>query len=231
MADMIYDGQRLKWGERSYRATSGLTWQYYYSNNSGYAVTAPMPAYNPLCTDLGTACAMRYTRDERNGNLIKGSGVAIPSRQLPKYQNLRDAPIPEGLWKIARLKGEMAEDDGTGSCNLKPSWRLEKIPRGEKATINNGSIDCERFWINWGKNRIRLEPANAITKQRLKEFGGRGGFYIHDSTKGYSHGCIETETRFFDDLYEKYGKNGLKNSMLLRVNYVPNRWTYGGTKR
>jgi hypothetical protein len=165
---------------------------------------------------------------------MSGSEVTIPSRQLPKYQNLKDAPIPEGTWIVLRLKGDMAEDDGSGNCRLKPSWKLEEIPRGINAiqkTPDGGTIDCDPYWLNWGKNRIRLEPADSVTKQKLKSYGGRGGFYIHDSTKGFSHGCIETETRFFNDLGKLYGETGIKQSLILRVIYAPNRWTNGGTKQ
>lgn len=42
---------------------------------------------------------------------------------------------------------------------------------------------------NWGYNRIRLESADEKTRKACG--GKRGGFYIHDSTKGYSHGCMK----------------------------------------
>ena len=46
---------------------------------------------------------------------------------------------------------------------------------------------------NWGENRVRL---NALHIDNPKA-RNRGGFYLHDSTKGFTHGCIEIEPRFF----------------------------------
>lgn len=66
---------------------------------------------------------------------------------------------------------------------------LEYHPRGQAAGT------CEIYWANWGYNRIRLESADEKTRKACG--GKRGGFYIHDSTKGYSHGCIEVEPVFF----------------------------------
>lgn len=35
---------------------------------------------------------------------------------------------------------------------------------------------------------------------------GRSGFYLHDSTKGYTHGCIEADTEIFDHLINYRGE-------------------------
>ena len=50
-----------------------------------------------------------------------------------------------------------------------------------------------RCWANWGNNRVRFEPADVITKNKCKT--NRGEFYLHDSVKIYSHGCIERLSR------------------------------------
>jgi hypothetical protein len=47
-------------------------------------------------------------------------------------------------------------------------------------------------------HRIRFEPADEKTKRRCSH--RRSGFYLHDSTKGYSHGCIEVQGSFFGAL-------------------------------
>ncbi len=52
----------------------------------------------------------------------------------------------------------------------------------------------------------------------------------HDSTKGYSHGCIEVEGRLFSML-ENYRRSSKKNTMTIKVAYVKGRPTNGGTKK
>jgi hypothetical protein len=62
----------------------------------------------------------------------------------------------------------------------------------------------------------------------------RGGFYIHDSAKGYTHGCIEVEPRFFNVLrhviattHSPHGK--VKDRLNLLVKYLPGQTTNGRT--
>ncbi len=50
----------------------------------------------------------------------------------------------------------------------------------------------------------------------------------HDSTKGYSHGCIEIEQRFFNIL-RVYLKSKKNKRRLLKVKYTPGLKTEGGT--
>jgi hypothetical protein len=64
--------------------------------------------------------------------------------------------------------------------------------------------------------------------------GGRSGFYIHDSTKGYSHGCIEVEGAFFNHFIALVSSQPLKKPKLwltLSVKYTPGQPTNGGTKK
>jgi hypothetical protein len=57
----------------------------------------------------------------------------------------------------------------------------------------------------------------------------RGGFYLHDSVKGYSHGCIEVESRLFTHLRE-HQKLSKAQTLILQVKYVVGRKINGGTK-
>jgi hypothetical protein len=57
----------------------------------------------------------------------------------------------------------------------------------------------------------------------------RGGFYLHDSTKGYSHGCIEVEPSFLSILRAR-AANATRGYFLLKVTYVADRATNGGTR-
>ncbi len=142
--------------------------------------------------------------------------------QNSAYQCYKEeGPIPRGRYKLF-LKNDdnKAKRKTSGSCDLKSAKYIQKIPFGDEAK------DCKDTWALWGKNRVRLYADDSDAK-RLCPIR-RDGFYIHDSTKGYTHGCIETETRFFDRLRE-YVTKTKEESMILVVNYFPNSSTYGGT--
>lgn len=165
-----------------------------------------------------------------NGQTLtwKGRGTFKASSGLPGYQEADKScipdsgPIPEGLYYLyLRDMGE-AKDDNTGHCALKATWGIQTIPRGTSAGA------CEPYWANWGNNRARLEPANTATKTRCSPIS-RGGFYIHDSTKGYSHGCIEVEGRLFAML-RQFRNSTHKTRLLISVAYPPGGSTYGGTR-
>jgi hypothetical protein len=146
----------------------------------------------------------------------------MPGFQSPHSQCVQDrGPVPEGRYDLLlREDPSDARDDGTGTCNLEASRLLQRIPRGSSAG------PCEPYWANGGHNRIRLTPADVATRAKCR--GRRGGFYLHDSTKGYSHGCIEVEARSFTVLRE-FISVAHERSLTLRVRYVPTRPTYGGT--
>jgi len=158
-----------------------------------------------------------------NGKLIKWHGKGefkatsgMPGFQIPKKQCVVEkGPVPEGTYYIPLIEGSLAEDDGTGICQLKPSWQLQEIPRGAAAG------KCEPYWANWGNNRVRFEPNDIITKQKCSPVM-RDGFYLHDSVKGFSHGCIEVENRFFIQLrfFVKYSK---QKKLILKIQYKSGR--------
>lgn len=142
--------------------------------------------------------------------------------QYPSNQCLPDkGPIPQGIYKVLLTDRGAARDDGTGYCNLQAGWGIQSIPRGSAAG------QCEPYWANWGYNRVRLEPADVKTTKACTP--SRGGFYIHDSSKGFSHGCIEVERRFFSTLRARATTN-LTGYFLLHVRYVAGRVTNGGTR-
>lgn len=156
-----------------------------------------------------------------NGTFKATSGLT--GFQDPEYYCVPDSgPIPEGIYKIFIADKGTAVDDGTGRCAIKPAWGIQSIPRGAEA----GS--CEPYWQNWGRNRARMEPADTATKIRCSPIT-RGGFYLHDSTKGYSHGCIEVEGRIFSGL-RKIGKGSGKSFLTIKVEYIKGKKTNGGTK-
>ncbi|HCG8477108.1 TPA: DUF2778 domain-containing protein [Vibrio parahaemolyticus] len=153
------------------------------------------------------------------GTFKATSGMA--GYQYPEDQCVPDkGPVPEGKYYIPLILGALAEDDGSGFCVLKPSWQVQEIPRGESAG------ECDPYWANWGYNRVRFEPYDEVTKKRCRP--SRSGFYLHDSTKGYSHGCIEVEGRFFNEL-RAFIKKTDDRKLMLSIKYQPNVKTNGGT--
>ena len=147
----------------------------------------------------------------------------LPGHQIPGEQCTPDAgPLPEGLYKVYLADHGMAKDNGKGICALAPSWGIQEIPRGITAGL------CEKYWANWGTIRARMEPADEKSRRHCAPIS-RGGFYLHDSAKGYSHGCIEVENGIFKYL-RQYHSLTKKNTILLQINY---KWstTYGDTKK
>jgi hypothetical protein len=155
------------------------------------------------------------------------------------YQNLYDhGPVPEGVYEVAAQLQPGGVEDYAGwsipnagtTCVLLPSHYIEKIPRGDTGAWPSGGPtkdtagSCEKFWANWGYNRVALNPLG-----RRGTFS-RGGFFLHDSSKGFTHGCIETETRFFTWLIDLV-KAEPKIMVYLQVIYPDGALTrtYGGT--
>lgn len=145
----------------------------------------------------------------------------LPGYQRTEHQCTKDAgPIPEGDYRVPVSKLHTAKDSGTGRCALTPGYGYQQIPRGAAAGV------CEEYWENWGFHRIRIKPANGTTANACKPV--RSGFYLHDSTKGYSHGCIEVEGAFFQAL-AFYVKSSSR-ALTLKVKYLSES-TYGGTRK
>ena len=132
-------------------------------------------------------------------------------------------PVPEGSYSFSTKvdAAAYAKDSGRGTCTLDPGSDIQKIPRDAAAGR------CEPFWANWGENRVRLEAVDTATKHACTP--ERDGFYLHDSTKGFSHGCIEVEGRFFTDLRD-YAKTSKGKRLILTIRYLHGS-TYGGTKK
>lgn len=163
------------------------------------------------------------------GKTYKASSGLIPEKpgdtdwRESKYMCVVDhGPIPEGKYSLGTFidPQKYSKDNGSGTCDLRASGYIQQIPRGAMAG------ECEQYWINWGNNRVALEPEDAAARHGCNP--GRGGFYIHDSVKGYTHGCIEVQTAFFNDLYS-YASTSKRKRLTLKVKYT-HQSTYGGTK-
>ena len=164
----------------------------------------------------------------KEGN-TKKSKVITESNGTSGYQQVAEAqtdrspnnpgPTPEGDYKIDLTPDPnriVSVDPESGGTN--PGKGIEKLP--SKVLLNGGQT---MTYGSWGTIRARLQkdPGN-------KRIGG-DNFYLHDSDKGYSHGCIEvSKSKIFGQLL-KYRSSGIK-SIRVKVKYPsPKTVTNGGS--
>jgi len=165
-----------------------------------------------------------------NGTTLEWYGVGVfkASSGLPGHQradeqlNSDEGPIPEGLYSfplkmtrdadIESIDREGAHlDRREGVEHLPPSFEF----RG-KTYINQA----------WGPDRVRL----TVQHYKNPKVKRAGGFYLHDSHKGFSHGCIEVEQRFFMQLRGYIARGGKRTRLYVKVDYPSaTASTYGGT--
>ncbi len=152
----------------------------------------------------------------------------MPGFQTPGKQCVKDAgPIPEGNY-VLRLRYNqnlIAVVADAVSCKLMAAQGIQQIPDGDP---KEGTAHCTPYWNNWGSNRVRIDAYDTRTRNACR--GARSGFYIHDSAKGFTHGCIEVKNRFFRKLYELVNSNPDAKSMLISIDYSRTKTTLGNTK-
>jgi hypothetical protein len=158
-----------------------------------------------------------------------GQGVFKATSGLTDHQNASEqthadeGPIPEGLYWFPLIIGKDATMVGPGVLDDRQG--IERLP----ATFHFGDTDYENF--AWGPDRVRL---NVVQISDPKAYN-RDGFYLHDSTKGFSHGCIEVDPHFFLKLRDFVAmpakKRGGQTRLIVKVKYPSSSAsTYGGTK-
>lgn len=131
-------------------------------------------------------------------------------------QNLPDnGPIPEGIYSFLAELDPMrtATYDSATKTLVDTREGIQDIPGGTPVSVA------------WGKHRVRLTPVSG-------GIASRGGFYLHDSDKGHTHGCIETEEAFFRMLIA-YAKDPAKSKRRLTIKVAyssPSASTEGGTR-
>ena len=180
-----------------------------------------------------------------NGTQLVWDGVGSwnASSGLPDYQNslnqdLSDkGPIPEGTYRVPLKLGKSAtvtsyKRDRGGNVTtavLDTRSEIESL-QCVRSPLDRSSV---LLFNQWGSNRVR------ITKIKIKraKAAHRDGFYLHDSTKGFSHGCIELDTAFFKALRDyATAKSKKEGHVTLIVDYGPDAMrkgisTYGNTKK
>lgn len=152
--------------------------------------------------------------------------------QTPEHQSRAgEGPIPEGLYDVSLTLGNAARPKGVKkpehSVIYEPAFAIQEMPTnflvpGERIPFSHDNA--------WGCHRVGLKVVRFKDPEKC---GHRYGFYIHDSTKGYTAGCIETEPEFFLALIpfaqqQQKQAGGLKVLKLL-VDYTGQTKTNGGT--
>jgi|SRR5271166_650161 len=220
--DMIYSGTAFEWiGHSSYKASSG--WDLVKEKHA-----------------LGRDAEVQALRDA-------GYDLSPYNHQkaTSKEQHTPDAgPVPAGWYwfpLIFSSDANISGSDSHGGYALDKRQGIEAIPntlqfpghhRGEPSSITPS-------FNAWGDNRVRLNKIS-LDDPTIQ----RDGFYLHDSRKGYSHGCIEVGvgndgSKFFNALRVyvkqqealKKAKKPHKERLILRVKYPKDASTYGGTDK
>jgi hypothetical protein len=179
---------------------------------------------NQLVTRYYTVLSKRYNASSgAKEGIVNGE---IKDCRNAKFQNIEDyGPIPEGRYSFSlAVDKQIAQVHWSkeGGATLVASWKIQRLP--ETAPIPSDlvpkwrAIGSDAVVVNfavWGLNRVALYPVVGTNLHHRP-----GGFYIHDSTKGYSHGCIEVDTMFFSDLHEFIKKKKYDlNRLFLTVKY------------
>ena len=151
----------------------------------------------------------------------------VPSEQCVPF----DGPIPEGMYRLDTWINAKVPNYSVvgGVCNLHRQSGVQVVPKEKKSKPMVSGGSCLDLW---GPNRVNLYPYDQATRNRCNP--RRYGFYIHDSNKGGSSGCIEIGVGFFKKLREWIKKNNPKNKkqqeILLSVAYTE-KTTRGNTLR
>jgi hypothetical protein len=171
---------------------------------------------------------MLYDGDELDwyGVSVYRATSGLPGSQSADKQTVKDnGPVPEGNYSL------VLKESGTARVVNIAKNQLD-TREGIESLVDMPGPDGRLYEsAAWGTNRVRLRIIR-IDNPRARH---RNGFYLHDSTKGYSHGCIEVEPRFFVRLrqmaVDESAKPRGRKHLYLRVKYpTATESTYGGTK-
>ena len=175
--------------------------------------------------EIGDKSNLIHTYKATSGlnNATTTTGATI-NCQYAKYQNVRNGgPTPEGHYYI-NLKPDPNKianvDPKTGQLLRSPDGGIEKVPNYYQ---REDGLYCT--YSEWGEHRAKLEPVS-VTGASNRD---NNSFYMHDSEKGFTHGCIEIEKQFFNDLME-YGDDHSKIDVIIEYP-SPDHNTNGGTEK
>jgi RHS repeat-associated protein len=142
---------------------------------------------------------------------LNGTSGGVGYQKASEQKKKDKGPLPEGKYSINLDKDPRQTANYTKSGDLEANTGVELLVN---YTLNT--------WHQaWGRWRARLEKTEANTD--------RDNFYFHDSYKGYSHGCIETETMLYYFLLSQHDAG--QKEILVMVSYASSSTsTNGGTK-
>jgi hypothetical protein len=154
---------------------------------------------------------------------------------IASAQNQPDnGPLPEGTYRLKAELDPLQNSIDKANAALRnepgPNGPISNTRQGIQYLPIGGNPGSPLVAPQWGSMRVRLEPTSASSQ--------RGGFYLHNSAKGYTHGCVEVgsslEPRrrdFFSLLVEFATSGNAKKSLMLKVKYrTPDTSTRGNTK-
>lgn len=158
----------------------------------------------------------------RGGPLMFAASSGLSGSQIARFQRDENAgPLPEADYtftaRVDAAQGSVEQANKRGAKAL-DNWEqgIQFLPIG-----GNGPV-----YRAWGTLRVRLTPRGPTH--------GRGGFFLHNSHKGFSHGCIEVGKTldgvdFFATLLQ-YAAQGGRANLTVRVKYpYPDMSTLGAT--
>jgi hypothetical protein len=125
-------------------------------------------------------------------------------------------PLPMGKYKIdLRLDPGRYANISQYGTNLYSSTGVQRI---HESYLLDGEVIGMGAWGTW---RARLEQVRVRSPRT-------GNFYLHNSKKGFTHGCVETCDALYDALVD-YRNQGLQE-IFVRIKYTT-FFTNGGTKK
>ncbi len=141
----------------------------------------------------------------------------LPGSQWSDWQPApSEGPIPEGKYRLDINTNIKTASYNRNNGDIYSGKGIQKIP-SSYLTLDGKRGD----YAGWGTMRVALVPLSG-------NMYGRSNFYIHDSHKGWTSGCIEVNSLFFPRLLNYASSH---NSIILTVQYpIGNTTTRGNTK-
>ena len=128
-----------------------------------------------------------------------------PGHFSPDDQGFQLGPVPSGVYSInLTLDPSRVASANRDTGDLYSGHGIQRIP---DQTVRNDGVTTT--YPGWGTWRMRLDPRQGDTY-------GRDNFYLHNSHKGFTHGCIETCDDFMRDILAYRGKGNPTIDVLVR---------------
>jgi hypothetical protein len=145
--------------------------------------------------NYGDKTKLMYVFNASSGNTLDRS--VLSQRMIDKGPTVEGDYVidikPEPQPAIIKIVGK--DSYGRNRFDLERNTKA-----GIERIISNPPV--YNFENSWGHNRVRLIPT-LETALKITSFGrNKDTFYLHDSEKGYTSGCTDVSSRFFNVLEE-----------------------------